>query len=190
MAILPGSRTNEVARILPDLIAAAALIQAAVPNVQFVIARAPNLSDDFFEPLRRANLSRAVVVEGDTDTVLAAADVTLTASGTATVQAALHNTPMVIVYRVSGLTYFLGRRLLTITTFGMPNLIAGSRIVPELIQRDFTPAAVAQEAISMLTDASRVAHIREGLRDVRRKLGTLGASHRAAQAILEIAGRA
>ena len=190
VAILPGSRTNEVARILPDLIAAAALIQAAVPNVQFVIARAPNLSDDFFEPLRRANLSRAVVVEGDTDTVLAAADVTLTASGTATVQAALHNTPMVIVYRVSGLTYFLGRRLLTITTFGMPNLIAGSRIVPELIQRDFTPAAVAQEAISMLTDASRVAHIREGLRDVRRKLGTLGASHRAAQAILEIAGRA
>ncbi len=184
VAILPGSRTNEVARILPGLVAAAALVQASVPNVQFVIARAPNLSDDLFEPLRRANLPRAVVVEGDTDTVLAAADVTLTASGTATVQAALHNTPMVIVYRVSGLTYFLGRRLLTISTFGMPNLIAGSKIVPELIQRDFTPEAVAREAISMLTDASRVAHIREGLRDVRRKLGTVGASHRAAQAIL------
>ena len=184
VAILPGSRTNEVARILPGLVAAAALVRAAVPSVQFVIARAPNLSDDLFEPLRRANLPRAVVVEGDTDTVLAAADVTLTASGTATVQAALHNTPMVIVYRVSGLTYFLGRRLLTISTFGMPNLIAGSKIVPELIQRDFTPEAVAREAISMLTDASRVAHIREGLRDVRRKLGTVGASHRAAQAIL------
>ena len=190
VAILPGSRANEVARILPGLVAAAALVQAAVPSVQFVIARAPNLPDDLFEPLRRANLPRTVVVEGDTDTVLAAADVTLTASGTATVQAALHNTPMVIVYRVSGLTYFLGRRLLTITTFGMPNLIAGSRIVPELIQHDFTPDAVAREAISMLTDASRVAHVREGLRDVRRKLGTVGASHRAARAILKIAGRA
>ena len=189
VAILPGSRTNEVARILPDLVAAAALIRAAVPGVQFVIARAPNLSDDLFEPLRRANLPHTVVVEGDTDAVLAAADVTLTASGTATVQAALHNTPMVIVYRVSPLTYMLGRRLLTIDTFGMVNLIAGSKIVPELIQHDFTPDAVAREAISMLTDPSRVAHIREGLRDVRRKLGSVGASHRAAKAILKVAVR-
>ena len=190
VAILPGSRTNEVAKILPDLVAAAALIRTAVPDVQFVIARAPNLADDLFEPLRRANIPRAVVVEGDTDTVLASADVTLTASGTATVQAALHNTPMVIVYRVSPLTYMLGRRLLTIDTFGMVNLIAGSKIVPELIQRDFTPEAVAREAISMLTDASRAAHIREGLRDVRKKLGSVGASHRAAKAILKVASRA
>jgi lipid-A-disaccharide synthase len=187
VAILPGSRTNEVARILPDLVAAAELIQAAVPDVQFAIARAPNLADDLFEPLRRAKLRRAVVVEGDADSVLGTADVTLTASGTATVQAALHDTPMVIVYRVSPLTYMLGRRLLTVDTFGMVNLIAGSRIVPELIQHDFTPDAVAREAISMLTDASRAAHIREGLRDVRRKLGSAGASHRAAQAILKVA---
>ena len=190
VAILPGSRTNEVARILPDLVAAAALIRTSVPDVQFVVARAPNLADDLFEPLRRANLPRAVVVDGDTDTVLAAADVTLTASGTATVQAALHNTPMVIVYRVSPLTYMLGRRLLTIDTFGMVNLIARSRIVPELIQDAFTPEAVAREAISMLTDPSRAAHIREGLRDVRKKLGSVGASHRAAKAILNVAARA
>ena len=190
VAILPGSRTNEVARILPDLVAAAALIRTSVPDVQFVVVRAPNLADDLFEPLRRANLPRAVVVEGDTDTVLAAADVTLTASGTATVQAALHNTPMVIVYRVSPLTYMLGRRLLTIDTFGMVNLIARSRIVPELIQDAFTPEAVAREAISMLTDPSRAAHIREGLRDVRKKLGSVGASHRAAKAILNVAARA
>lgn len=187
VAILPGSRANEVSRILPDLVAAAALIRSAVPDAQFLVARAPNLPDDLFEPLRRANLPRAVIVEGDTDTVLASADVTLTASGTATVQAALHDTPMVIVYRVSPLTYMLGRRLLTIDTFGMVNLIAGSRIVPELIQHDFTPEAVAREALSMLTDSSRAAHIREGLRDVRRKLGSVGASHRAAQAILKVA---
>jgi lipid-A-disaccharide synthase len=184
VAILPGSRTNEVSRILPDLVAAASLVRSAVSDAQFVVARAPNLADDLFEPVRRANLPRAVIVEGDTDAVLASADVTLTASGTATVQAALHDSPMVIVYRVSPLTYTLGRWLLTVDTFGMPNLIAGRRIVPELIQHDFTPQAVAQEAISMLTDAGRGARVREHLREVRQKLGSAGASHRAANAIV------
>ncbi len=185
VAILPGSRANEVSRILPDLIAAAGRIQSVVSDAQFVVARAPNLADTLLEPVRRANLPRTVMVEGDTDAVLAAADVTLTASGTATVQAALHDSPMVIVYRVSPLTYTLGRWLLTVDTFGMPNLIAGRRIVPELIQHELTPDAVAREAVSMLTDASRAAHIRDGLREVRQKLGGAGASHRAAKAILD-----
>jgi lipid-A-disaccharide synthase len=189
VAILPGSRSNEVSRILPDLVAAATLMRDAVPDVQFVVARAPNLANRLFEPLRLAGLSKAVMEEGDPDTVLASADVALLASGTATVQAALHDTPMVIVYRVSPLTYMIGRRLLTVDTFGMVNLIAGSRIVPELIQHDFTPSAVAREALSMLTDASRSAKIREGLRDVRDKLGGAGASRRAAQAVLGAATR-
>jgi lipid-A-disaccharide synthase len=94
---------------------------------------------------------------------------------------------MVIVYRVSPWTYRLGRRLVTVDTFGMVNLIAGEKIVPELIQDDFTPEAVAAEAVSMLTDTARAAKIRGGLREVRRKLGEGGASRRAAKAILEIA---
>ncbi len=187
IAVLPGSRANEVSRILPDLLQAASVIRAAVGDAQFVIARAPNLPDALFEPVSRANLPRTVVVEGDTDAVLASADVTLTASGTATVQAALHDSPMVIVYRVSPLTYALGRHLVTVDTFGMPNLIAGRRIVPELIQRDFTADAVAREAVSMLTDSARAAQIRDDLREVRRKLGSAGASHRAAKAILTAA---
>jgi lipid-A-disaccharide synthase len=186
IAVLPGSRANEVSRILRDLIGAASLIRSTVSDAQFVVARAPNLPDDLFEPVRRANLPRTVIVEGDTDAVLGSSDVTLTASGTATVQAALHDTPMVIVYRVSPLTYTLGRWLLTVDTFGMPNLIAGRRIVPELIQHDFTPQSVAREALSMLTDAKRAIEIREGLREVRQKLGTAGASHRAAKAILAV----
>jgi lipid-A-disaccharide synthase len=188
VAILPGSRANEVSRILPDLIAAAGLIRSVASDTQFVVSRAPHLSVDLFEPVRQANLPRTVIVDGDTDSVLGSADVALTASGTATVQAALYDSPMVIVYRVSPLTYTLGRWLLTVDTFGMPNLIAGSRIVPELIQHDFTPERVAREALSMLTDADRSTQIREGLRDVRRKLGSAGASHRAAKAILDVAG--
>lgn len=186
-AILPGSRPSEVERILPDLVAASRRIRAQVPGAQFLVARAPNLPDSLFDVLRAGQLPQTVVVEGDTDTALASADVALTASGTATVQAALHDTPMVIVYRVSPWTYRLGRHLLNVDTFGMVNLIAGRTIVPELIQDAFTPEAVAAEAVSMLTDPERAARIREGLREVRERLGGTGASRRAAEAILRAA---
>jgi lipid-A-disaccharide synthase len=187
VAILPGSRPGEVSRILPDLVEAANLVRARVPGAQFVVARAGNLDDSLFAALTNGTLPRSCVVEGETDTVLASADVALTASGTATVQAALHDAPMVIVYRVSPWTYRLGRHLLKVTMFGMVNLIVGRRIVPELIQDAFTPQAVAAEAVSMLTDPARAARIREGLAEVRARLGGGGASRRAAMAILNLA---
>lgn len=185
VAVLPGSRAGEVRRILPDLLAATRIIRSRVPGVQFVVARAPRLDDALF---RSAELAQAgtVVVDGDADTVLAASDVALTASGTATVQAALHDTPMVVVYRLPPVTYRLGRPFVKIDTYAMVNIIAGERIVPELIQEQFTPQAVADEAVSMLTDAARVASIRAGLADVRRRLGSPGASRRAAESILRI----
>jgi lipid-A-disaccharide synthase len=95
---------------------------------------------------------------------------------------------MVVVYRVSPLTYAIGRRFVTVDTFAMVNLIAGERIVPELIQDAFTPDAVAREAVSILTDPARAAAIRHELAAVRAKLGAPGASRRAAEAILQIAG--
>jgi lipid-A-disaccharide synthase len=186
VAVLPGSRANEVGRILPDLLAAARLIRAAVPRAQFVFARAPHLDDHLFEAARELPASR--IIEDDTDTVLASADVALTASGTATVQTALHDVPMVVVYRLSPMTYRIARRLITVDAVAMVNLIAGERLVPELIQEAFTPEAVAREAVSMLTEPERVARIREGLAVVRRKLGGPGASRRAADAILKIVG--
>jgi len=188
VAVLPGSRPNEVSRILPDLLGAARLIRAAVPEAQFVVARAPHLDDGLFAPKKGSDPGsdpfRLVIVESDTNTVLASADVALTASGTATVQAALHDTPMVIVYRLSPLTYRLGRRLVTIGMIGMVNLIAGEKIVPELVQDAFTPEAVAREAIELLTDPGRATRVKAGLARVRERLGGSGASRRAAQAIL------
>ena len=186
IAVLPGSRTNEVARILPGLVEAAQLIRRTVPLAQFVFARAPHLDDALFAPARA--LSGCALVEGDTDTVLAAADLALTASGTATVQTALHGTPMVVVYKLSNLTYRVGRPFVKLDTFAMVNLIAGERIVPELIQDDFTPQSVAREALALLTDPARSAQMREGLAGVRRKLGTPGASRRAAAAVLQVMG--
>jgi len=185
VAILPGSRQNEIARLLPDLLRAADLVRAQVLDVQCVVARAPNLDDALFAACGAAN---AVVVEQDTDAVLASADVALVASGTATVQAALHDTPMVVVYRVSPTTYRIGRRLVKVDTFGMVNLIAGRRLVPELIQDACTPEAIAREAVSMLKDADRAREIRVGLAEVRGRLGGAGASRRAAEAILKVMG--
>jgi lipid-A-disaccharide synthase len=200
VAILPGSRPNEVNRILPVLVAAIGLIRPRVTDVQFVIARAPGLPDRLFDARSRPRLQFTdalgpgehapgdgiAVVEGETDAVLSSADIALTASGTATVQSALHDTPMVIVYRVSAITYRLARRLVTVDTFGMVNIIAGEKIVPELIQDALTPEAVAAEAVSMLTDPARHARIRQGLARVRQRLGGPGASRRAAEAILAV----
>jgi len=186
VAILPGSRPNEVSRILPGLAAAAQRIRVAVPPAQFLVARAPHLDDDLFDALRARSLDPVAVVEGDADTVLASADVALTASGTATVQTALHDTPMVIVYRMSPISYHLLRPLVTITTYGMVNLIAGETIVPELVQNGFTAESVAREAVSMLTDRGRAQRIRDGLAKVRARLGGPGASRRAAEAIMRV----
>jgi lipid-A-disaccharide synthase len=184
VALLPGSRPNEIERIAPVLLDALPLIRTRVPRAQFVVARAPDLADALFAPFVQAGL---VIVEGRTDDVLAASDVVITASGTATVQAALHERPMVVVYRLSPLTYRLGKPFLKVDTYAMPNLVAGRRVVPELIQDGFTPQRVADEAVALLVDADRHARARESLRGVRERLGSPGASARAAAAILEVA---
>jgi lipid-A-disaccharide synthase len=184
VALLPGSRPNEVSRLLPVLVESSVRIAARVPGVQFVIARAPSLDDDLFADAGRRGLR---VVTGATDDVLQAADAVVTASGTATVQTALHGKPMVIVYRLSPATYALGRSFVRLPHYGMVNLVAGRSIVPELIQDACTPEAVAAEAVSLLTDRGRADRMRQDLTEVQRALGGAGASERAADAVLAVA---
>ena len=130
--------------------------------MQFVVARAPHIPDDLLAPLAaRLSGAPAIVLDGHADDVLQIADVALVASGTVTVQAALHECPMVVVYRLSPLTYRLGRPFVRVSTFAMANLVAGSRVVPELIQDDFTPESVAAEALDILTNPARAARMRE-----------------------------
>ena len=189
VALLPGSRRNEVARILPVLWQAAALVADGLPTTQFVVARAPHLDDHLFRDVPSIRGQHPAIVTAKTDDVLAAADAVVTASGTATVQAAIHGTPMVVVYRLSPTTYALGRRLVRVSTYAMANLIAGRTIVPELIQNDCTPKSVASEVLRYLTDAAYAARAREALADVRARLGPGGASARAAKAVLASAHR-
>ena len=187
VALLPGSRPNELRRIVPDMAASLPLIRARVPGVRFLVAAAPNLQDELFAPLLGA--SGTVLVRERTDDVLAACDVVITASGTATVQAALHERPMVVVYRLSPLTYRIGKPFVRVDTYAMANLVAGERIVPELIQDDFTPARVADETVRLLTDRELYTRTRDALRRLRDKLGGSGASGRAADAVLAVARR-
>ncbi|MCE2543280.1 MAG: lipid-A-disaccharide synthase [Acidobacteria bacterium] len=189
VALLPGSRPNEVRAILPEIVRAAPLIRRQAPRAQFLVARAPHLDDDLFSPLTElsaAGLPLAVAASR-TDDVLAASDVAVTASGTATVQAALHGLPLVIVYRLSPLTYRLVRTFAHVDTVGMVNLIAGRRIVPELVQDALTAEAVRDEVVRFLTDTVVADRARQALAAVREQLGHAGASGRAAAAVLEVA---
>jgi lipid-A-disaccharide synthase len=204
VALLPGSRRNELLRIAPAMAGALPLIRAAVPDVQFVIAGAPSLPDGVFAPLMGdgppeggphdsgdvgAAFSRPVLVRGRVDDVLNASDIAITASGTATVQCALHERPMVVVYRVSWLDYQMARQFVRVDHVAMPNLLAGCRIVPELLQHELTPERVAAAAVTLLTDRDAQVRTRDALRRVREQLGAPGASGRAADAVLEVARR-
>jgi lipid-A-disaccharide synthase len=186
LAVLPGSRPNEVREILPTVVAALPRIALRVPGLQVVVARAPALTDDLFSPLGTLTIP-VTVVERRTDDVLASADAVITASGTATVQAAIHECPMVIVYRVAPLTYAIGRRFVHVDTFGMVNLVAGERVAVELIQDGFTADAVAGEAVRLLTDSDARQRAVAALREVKARLGGRGASRRAAEIVLETA---
>jgi lipid-A-disaccharide synthase len=187
VALLPGSRPNELHRLVPVLAAAVPRIASAVVGTQFLVARAPNVADSYFGPFQGSGAPLRVV-ENATNDVLAASDVVVTASGTATVQTALHGKPMVVVYRLSPVTYKIGRPLVRVSMFSMVNLVAGERVVKELIQDECTPESVAQETVDLLTNDERVADIKEQLATVRRKLGGPGGSGRAADAILELVG--
>src|SRR4026207_438004 len=183
VALLPGSRRKEVNRVARVGRRALPLIREQVPGVQFVVACAPGMPDNLFAPLVNEANHSLVLVRDRTDDVLASSDVVITASGTATIQATLHERPMVVVYKMSPIEYRLGRPLVRVDTFAMPNLVAGERIVPELIQDDFTPERTAEEAIALLTDVTKRGAMRAALAHGRQQLGTHVAKARAADAV-------
>jgi lipid-A-disaccharide synthase len=185
LALLPGSRKNELERLAPVIAKAVPAIAAQVPDLQFVVARAPNLGDGLFESFGLSGVTLRIA-DVQTDDVLNACDAVVTASGTATVQTALHGKPMVVLYKLSPTTYRLGKGLAKVDMYAMVNLIAGRRIVVELIQDDCTPEAVTSEAVRILSNQAYRDDMIAALADVRRQLGGPGASDRAAEAVLDV----
>jgi len=185
ITILPGSRSGEIARHLPTLVESCRELERQHPGqYNFVMALAAETNLGEIRAMMGA-LPSLAVVQGDTYNALAAADAAIICSGTATVEAALLDTPMVVVYEVSKLTALLAKPLIRTRFFGMVNLIAEKEVAPELIQERFTPYNVALEVRNLL-EPSRAAQAHTDLAEVRRRLGPPGAVERAAEAILSL----
>jgi lipid-A-disaccharide synthase len=182
VALLPGSRRSEIERNFPTVLEACAKLAragGAMEGIQFVHAAAPRLGNALWAPFRRPDL-RVKRVEGATYEALNAADCAVVASGTATVEAALVGTPMIVVYRVAPATAMVLRRMLHTPDIGMVNLIAGRRVATELVQGEFTAEAVVRETRRLLESSSAREEAKAGLAEVRTRLGPGGAIERAA----------
>ncbi len=184
LGVFPGSRHSEIQSLLPAMMEAARRIRESFPDLHCVIGQAPTVAGEWVnEVVARKTLPVTVVPNRPTE-VMAAADLLLVASGTATLQAALVGTPMILAYRVSRLTYLLARMLITVEHVGLVNLVAGRGIVPELLQSEMTAERLSEEALRLLKDRTRYDQMREALGDIRARLGSPGASLRAAEVVL------
>ena len=183
LIMLPGSRRREIELHVPILRRAIDELARKHPELQFAVSRAPTIPADLLSHQLGTTLDRVRILEGPVYDGLAHADAAVVASGTATVEAALSETPMVVVYRAGRATYLLGKPFVKVPFFSMVNLIAGEELVPELIQDAMTPTSVV-DRVTRLLDEDAAEAMRRGLRDVKRKLGGGGASARAAEAVL------
>ncbi len=184
VVVLPGSRSGEIAHHMPTLVQACRLIQKT-HNVQFVLALAPGVQKSQIAQYLPPEITMHVAEDATYD-ALGAADLSIVSSGTATVEAALMDAPMIVVYRLAPLTAAIARVLVRTPMFAMVNLIAGRRVVPELVQKDFTSERLAGEASRLLDSADACAEMRRGLAEIREKLGPPGAVERAADLIAEM----
>lgn len=185
LALLPGSRRAEVKYILPPMVEAARTLAHDYRLIP-VIALAPTLTPDQLAEQAQVDLEGIRIIQGDTYSIIAASEAALVASGTATLETALLGCPMVIAYKVSPLTYILGRMLITgVNCIGMPNILAGEKIVPELIQGELTARNLIRAAEPLLHDSIRSQTIAK-LNSLRSHLGASGAAARVANLALSM----
>jgi len=186
VGLLPGSRKNEVRALLPVMLEAAAALAGRMPRAHFLLPLASTVRADQVRPLLAGRNLPLTVVEGKTHEAIQACEVIVAASGSVTLEAAILGTPLVIVYKVHRLSYEIGRRLIRVKHIGLVNLVAEETVAPELIQDQVTAEGIVQEVMGILEDPGRRAWIRSKLEEVRRRLGSPGASLRAAQIALSL----
>ena len=184
--LMPGSRLMEIEKMLPTLLEGAKLLKKQLPEVQFAMPRAGTIPLELLQSKIKASGLEIKITEGHNYDLFSVADLALATSGTVTLEAALCGLPSVIVYRTSALNAFIARRVINMPNIGLPNIVAGRQILPELLQEDFTPANVANTAVELLAPERRP-QLEANLAYMKARLGEPGAVNRVAQLILRIA---
>lgn len=184
--LLPGSRLMEIQKMLPTLLDAAKLISEKEPDIDFAMPRASTIPKEMLEGMIEKSGLKVKIVEGHIYDVMSVADLALATSGTVTLEAALCGLGCVIVYKTSPVSAFIARRVINIPDIGLPNIVAGRHILPELLQENFTPEKTAQEALQLL-EPERNAQMKQDLEYVRERLGAPGAVNRVAELVLRVA---
>lgn len=186
IGLLPGSRANEINRLLPIMLAAAEILQARIPGIQFMLPQADSIIDELLESYMDRSPVKITVIKNQPYDVIQCCDVVMTTSGTATIEIALLNVPMVITYKLADLTYWLGRWLVNTPFIGLPNIILGKGFIKELIQHEATSENLAEEIERILTDKFYADQMRDNLNQVKQQLGQGGGSKNMAELALEI----
>jgi lipid-A-disaccharide synthase len=186
IGLLPGSRVTEVKKLLPEILRAAEILARRIPNVQFVLPLADMLDEKIVAEITSGFSVKVQVIAGHTYEAISCADFAIVASGTATLETALLGVPMIIIYKISLFSYFVGKLFIRIKNIGLVNIIAGKTIVPELIQWKANAQSIASEAIDILTSVERKKEMMNELAAIRAKLGKPGAAIRAAQLALDM----
>ena len=183
LGLLPGSRSQELERLLPVLLDTARLLHQEAPDLQFVIPLAPGLTRTRVSRWTNNAWVPVKLAEGQTYDVMNLSDLLIMASGTATLEAALLGKPMVIIYKVSPVSYWIGRALVRVKYIGLVNLVAGKGIAPELIQKEASPERIARESLRILNDPTLRQGMTEAMIQVRQNLGEPGAVEKAARIV-------
>jgi lipid-A-disaccharide synthase len=181
VALLPGSRRSEVAVLLPEMLRACRILSEKISPLQFILPIAGTLDPAFVRDILGQFPVRVNVIRDETYDVIAVSDAAMVASGTATLETALLETPMVVVYKVSGVSYAIGRRFIRVDHISLVNLIAGCAVVPELIQAEANPERIAAEVREIITRRGKTREMKASLAEIRGKLGAPGASQRTAR---------
>ena len=181
VGLFPGSRKSEIARLLPVILEAARLLKERHPELQFLLPLASSLREEDIPPQLTASGLPIRIVSGRNHDVMAACDAAVSVSGTVTMELALVGIPMVIIYRLSELTYQIGKRVIQVPHIGICNIVAGKGVARELIQHEVTPEAMAEEIGKILTSDAYARRMRRDFAEVRVKLGSGGALGRLAR---------
>jgi len=190
VALLPGSRKSEIENLLPDMLGAARIIRDRIPDAQYILPVAPTLERGLVSRFIEDSGVPVTVIDGSVYDALRASNAAMVTSGTATLETGLMAIPMVIVYRMSRLSYLLGKLFISVKHIGLVNIVAGRTVAPELIQDDVTPEKIAAVIGELLDDPAKHLQVEQDLRQVRILLGEGGASRRAASVVRELLAEA